>query len=564
LLDKKEFILILSKKLIMTVLLSSALSFSAISAELPVPTKGGSPSDSNSSISSSNIINLDFQGSNTGTLKNTNPRTIPQSQKQNDGISLELLKNVIGNDKKEGEGIDTNPKKAPVKFTRNQEISLNFQNIEVRSLLQILADMADLSVMISDTVKGQMSIRVNNIPWQEALKIIMTSQSLAVKNIGGVQLIAPKAEIIAKDIADLQLKKKADELRPLSYSLIKLNYASAGTIEKAIKSQSESLLSPRGTTSVDVRTNTIWVKDLPENIDEIREFVKKIDIKVPQVLIEARLVSVDKSYAKNIGVRFGLTGGNHSTGTLTGANTYLSEQVLNGLTPAEARSTVPLLNRLSFDLPASAATGGGPATYGVALYKIAKNIFVDLELSAIEEEGLAKVISKPKLLTSNQQKAKVKQGTEIGYLESASSGATSVSFKEAVLSLEITPQITNENTIVMDINISEDRPTNTFSCRDLSCPPAIATQGLQTNVLVNNGETLVLGGIYKKNSEGGETKVPFLGDIPLLGYLFKNKSKEIIETELIIFITPKIVNMDRNKETFDTRAELDKNLYEVK
>lgn len=562
-----------NKTLWIKAFIGSVLTTATIAADLPLPQGKNLPTiiqqnpssqiKSSSQPTTKSVINLDFNSSKNTSNYNQNNELNANSDKSKsiNAISLDLLKDVVGV-KKEGEGL--NNKKPPIKFSRNQEISLNFQNIEVRALLQILADMADLSVMISDTVQGQMSIRVNNIAWQEALKIIMTSQGLSVKNIGGVQLIAPKAEIIAKDIADLQLKKKADELRPLSYSLIKLNYASADTVDKAIKSQSESLLSTRGTTSVDVRTNTIWIKDLPENIDEIKEFVRRIDIKVPQVLIEARLVSVDKTYVKNIGARFGLTGGTHTSGSLDGANTLLSGTVVDGFTNAVARSSVPLLNRLNFDIPASAAASGGPATYGVALYKIAKDIFVDLELSAIEEEGLAKVISKPKLLTSNQQKAKVKQGTEIGYLESASSGATSVSFKEAVLSLEITPQITNENTIVMDLDITEDRPTNTFSCRDVSCPPAIATQGLTTNVLVNNGETIVLGGIYKKNNESGETKVPFLGDIPLLGYLFKNQSKNITETELIIFITPRIVDIKPNKETFDTRAELNKDLYEVK
>ena len=555
-LDKKEFILGLSKKILITAWISLAIPLNAISVEIPAPKKETNNSPSSPSTS---IINLDFQGSSNTVSQIQKSKNISSSQKQNNNISLELLKSVVGTVQKEGEGINPNAKKTPVKFTRNQEISLNFQNIEVRSLLQILADMADLSVMISDTVKGQMSIRVNNIPWQEALKIIMTSQSLAVKNIGGVQLIAPKAELIAKDIADLQLKKKADELRPLSYSLIKLNYASATIVEKAIKSQSESLLSNRGTTSVDVRTNTIWVKDLPENIDEVREFVKRIDIKVPQVLIEARLVTVNRTYAKNIGSRFGLTESVHGTGTLTGAN-EIFKNFVDGKTPSEARTSTDLANRLNFNIPAA----GNAASIGVALYKIAKNIFVDLELSALEEENLAKIISKPKILTSNQQKARIKQGREIGYVESASSGATTVAFKEAVLSLEITPQITDENTIVMDLDITEDIPTNVQSCAGSNCPPQIDTQGLTTKVLLNDGETIVLGGIYKKDDQSGESKVPFLGDIPLFGYLFKNKSKAIEERELIIFLTPRIVSMAKNKETFDTRAELDKDLYEIK
>ena len=413
------------------------------------------------------------------------------------------------------------------KVFSGKRISLNFQNIQVRAVLQLLAEFTGTNMVISDSVTGDITLRLNNIPWDQALNIIMTTRGLGKRKMGDILLIAPSRELSDREKMELQAQQAFKKLAPLRAELLQINYAKAADIAVLLKDKNNSLLSERGTVSVDARTNTIWIQDTTSQIEEVKELVKQLDIPVKQVLIEARVVIVNKDFEQDIGIRFGVSRPTHLSGTLEGAN-----ELANNVPPPE----VPIPQRLNVDLAALPAVGN-PATLGIALAKLGDGILLDLELSALESEGQGEVISSPRLITANQQAALIEAGEEIPYQEATSSGATAVSFKKAVLSLKVTPQITPDSKIILDLTVNQDTP----SAQRFNGVPAINTREIQTNVLVNNGQTIVLGGIYRQEKRNTVNRVPFLGTLPLVGALFRQKQAITEHEEFLIFITPKII-----------------------
>lgn len=414
------------------------------------------------------------------------------------------------------------------KVFTGKRISLNFQDIRIRSVLQLLAEFTGINMVVSDSVAGSITLRLNNIPWDQALDIILKTKGLDKRKVGNVILVAPTQEIAAREKQELEAQLQAEELAPLRSELIQINYAKAIDVASLLKEKDNSILSERGSVSVDTRTNTIWVQDTSKQIKEIRELVSQLDKPVKQVLIEARVVIVNKDFEKDLGVRFGVSRPTHLSGTLDGAN-----QLAGGTAPA---AVDPFTRRLNVDL-AALPVSGNPASIGIALAKLGDGVLLDLELSALESEGLAEIISSPRLITANQQAALIESGEEIPYQEATSSGATSVAFKKAVLSLKVTPQITPDNKIVLDLKVNQDSDTG----RKVLGVPIINTKEVETNVLVDNGQTIVLGGIYKQDKKETVTRVPFLGSIPLVGVLFRRNQDVIKHEELLIFITPKII-----------------------
>lgn len=401
-------------------------------------------------------------------------------------------------------------------------ITLNFQDISVRSALQLLANFSKTDIVVNDSVKGNMSLHLNHVHWEEALKVILKTRGLDSREVNGVIFVAPADEITNWD-------KTSEASVELLMESIAIQYARAEDIAKTLKDTENSLLSPRGNISVDKRMNMLLVYDTPEKILLIKNVLQSLDQPVRQVLIEARIVSVNRDFEKDIGIQFGISKENHLSGTLDGAN------AMAGGTTASA---VPVTQRLNLDLAATSSAGASPASIGLALAKLGGGILLDLELSALESQGEGKVISSPRLVTANQQSAFIESGEEIPYQEATSSGATSVTFKKAVLRLKVTPQITPNDKIMMALNINQDMPNGIL----INGVPEVTTKEIQTNVLVNNGETLVLGGIYRQDKTHITQRVPFLSDLPGIGSIFQKKTDKISYEELLIFITPKIIN----------------------
>jgi len=418
------------------------------------------------------------------------------------------------------------------KYTGKQ-ITLNFQDIKVRAVLQLLSDFTGLNMVVSDTVKGNVTLRLKNVPWDQALDIILKTRGLDKRRMGGVLLIAPAEEIAAQEKAELANNKDVAALEPVRSELIQINYAKASDLAVLLKEKNNSLMSPRGNVSVDGRTNTLWVQDIQGKLGEIRQLVHRLDMPVQQVLIEARVVIVDKNFERDLGIRWGITSPRYLSGTLAGAN-----QLAQGVSAA---SITPFTNRLNVNLPAS-PTGVGltPASVGLAVAKLGNDVLLDLELSALENEGRGEVISSPRLITANQQSARIESGEEIPYQEASSSGATATSFKKAVLSLQVTPQITPDNKVILSLQVNQD-DRNPNTPLGQSQVPSILTKQIQTNVLVDNGQTVVLGGIYKQTKNRSVTRIPFLGSIPVVGLLFSSSQVVNAREELLIFVTPKIV-----------------------
>ncbi len=419
-------------------------------------------------------------------------------------------------------------------------ISLNFQNIPVRSVLQILAEFTGINIVVNDKVDSNITLRLNNTPWDQALDLILQTNGLDKRIQGNIMLIAPSEVLLKREKDDLKAQLEVKALSPLRSDLIQINYAKAADIATLIKDKNTSLLSKRGTLSVDVRTNTIWIQDNGAQIEEVRELIKQLDIPVKQVLIESRIVNVTKDFSQDLGIRFGISKPSHLSGTLNGAN-----QMARG---AGAANVLPFTERLNLDLAAVPAAVS-PASVGIALAKLGDGILLDLELSALESEGRAEVIASPRLITTNQQPALIESGQEIPYQESTSSGATSVAFKKAVLSLKVTPQITPDNKIMMDLQINQDTP----SAQLFNGVPAILTKEIQTNVLVSNGQTIVLGGIYQQDKSSAINRIPFLGQLPVIGALFRNKNITSRNEELLIFITPRIITNSFSLTTIEGR-----------
>lgn len=411
-------------------------------------------------------------------------------------------------------------------------ITLNFTNIPTRELLQIIAQFTGLNFVISDAVKGSMSIHLSNIPWTQALAVILKSQGLDQRQVGNIVYVAPIQELARQEIAALQAKQQVENLAQLQNRLIYLKYANAEDVAKLLSSKTGTLLSPRGTVAVDKRTNSLWIRDNRKNIATIARLIRGIDRPVQQVLIEARVVSIETPYERQLGVRFGITKPDHLSGTLEGANA-----LQQGIPPA----FIPIGDRLNFDVPAANIFNNSPGTVGIALAKLGGGYLLDLELSALEREGIIELVSSPRLVTSNQNPAYIKVGEEIPYQTATSSGATAIEFKDAVLQLEVTPQITPDKRVVLKIKVSNNRAGVPVPLDGGGSAIPIETEEEESSVLLDNNQTIVLGGVYRQEKRDIIVRVPFLGAIPVLGVLFKKTEKVNDKRELLIFLTPHII-----------------------
>ncbi len=398
---------------------------------------------------------------------------------------------------------------------QGERLSLNFQDIEVRSVLQLIADFTGLNIVVSDDVTGSLTLRLKNVPWDQALDIIMKTKGLAMRRQGNVLFIDKAENIAAREKRELQDQQAVEELAPLRTEIITLNYADAAEMAKLIKSGgggAQSLLSKRGSVTLDRRTNTLLVQDTPRKLEEIRNLIKKLDVPVRQVMIESRIVTASEQFTRELGVSF------------TAANTDQSDDQT-------------ITSDLKVDLPATNPAG----SLGITLAKIPLGAKLDLELSAAEIESRAEIVASPRIITSNKTTARIEQGVEIPYEEATSSGATNIAFKKAVLSLEVTPHITRDERINMKLVVNRDSVGEVFNN-----VPSIDTREVQTQVLVDNGQTIVLGGIFEENVTRSNRKVPFFGDLPGLGHLFRTDSKRTDKKELLIFVTPKIIDEHLN------------------
>jgi type IV pilus assembly protein PilQ len=431
-----------------------------------------------------------------------------------------------------------------------ERLSLNFQEIQVRAVLQLLADFTDLNMVTSDTVGGSITLRLQNVPWDQALDIILKTKGLGMRKTGNVIMVAPTEEIAAREKLELESQKQIEELAPLRSEYIQINYAKAEELAELLKSEDNQLMTPdRGNVTVDVRTNMLLVRDTAAKLEDIRRLVKRLDIPVRQVLIESRVVSADDTFTKDIGVRFGFNRSNKSKST---------ESLIAGGLSGSVEGTSALDTGTFMGADAGIVTGGSTAENlmvnlpasdpsGAVNLLIGKvgSYLLQLELSAMQQEGRGEVISSPRVITADRQKAIIKQGDEIPYQEASSSGATSVSFKEAVLKLEVTPQITPDDRIIMDLVINNDEAD--FD-RAVQGVPPLVTREIETSVLVDNGETVVLGGVFSRERTKSTERVPFFGDLPYVGFLFKQTAETDDNRELLIFVTPKIL-----KETLGAR-----------
>lgn len=435
------------------------------------------------------------------------------------------------------------------KFT-GERISLSFQSIDIRSLLQIIADVAQTNMVVSDSVTGQIAMRLQNVPWDQALDIILRTKGLGQRTTGNVILVAPLDELAQREKAELEVEKQKVQLAALRSEIIQVNYAKASELASLIKSKDNSVLSERGSVTVDERTNTLLVLETRDKLAEIRTLVQRLDIPVRQVLIESRIVVARSNFGREFGARFGISGNRtrdggaggliSTSGSGEGTNTALSgspggSPAIGGTT-ASPRSAGAIGDRYNVNLPV-----GNPAG-SIALAILGRNSLIDLELSALQTEGKGEVISSPRVITANGKQASIEQGRDIPFQNATSSGATAVQFKKAVLSLNVTPQITPDNRVIMDLAVTNDSQGTDVNQAGGGSAPAIDTRKVTTQVLVDNGQTVVLGGIYEQTNNDTTTKVPLLGDVPVLGVLFRTKIKSQNKTELLIFITPKILS----------------------
>ena len=421
-----------------------------------------------------------------------------------------------------------------------ERLSLNFQNIEVRAVLQLIADFTEKNLVASDTVGGNVTLRLKNVPWDQALDIILKSRGLDKREIGNVMMVAPQEEIANREKLELESAKQIQELAPLRTEFIQLNYAKAQAFVDLFEDEKNKLLSPRGHATIDERTNTVLVQDTADKITELRNLVKVLDIPVRQVLIESRIVIANEDFSKDIGVRFGYSHqGNlkNNAPSKSGSGVSGFNSSVGGGIPGDIKypSTTTFntdgLENYIVDL----ATSGQAANFKYAVGKFGSYL-LQLELTAMQQEGKGEVISAPRVITANQHEATIESGTEIPYQQASSSGATAVSFKKAVLSLKVTPQITPDDRLIMDLAVNKDSVGQIFAG-----VPSIETNGLTTQVLVDDGDTVVLGGIFESENRDDKTSVPWFGDLPYLGRLFKRTENTASKQELLVFVTPKII-----------------------
>jgi len=456
--------------------------------------------------------------------------------------------------------LEVRPQKVdPNKLTQGagyagEKLSLNFQNIEVRALLQVIADFTNFNVVTSDTVTGNVTLRLKDVPWDQALDIILQAKGLGLRKSGNVILIAPKDELNAKEKIELEAKAQIASLEPLRTQSFQLNYAKAADVAAGLSGQAggssgggggnSRVLSSRGSMFYEARTNQLFVADTPTYLQAIQDMIVKIDIPVRQVLIEARIVIADDSFGRSLGVKLGALDGSLSKNNYPGYSIGTGDtrigiggnQVAVGTSTGQRGATSAFSDTNFVNLPASTQGGFNPASFALSLFSASMDRYLNLEISALEADGKGKVVSSPRVITADQQKALIEQGEEIPYNVATSSGATSIQFRKANLKLEVTPQITPEGSVILDVDVTKDSRGNTTPAGF-----AINTKHVQTKVLVENGGTVVIGGIFEQADREDVTKVPFLGDVPYLGNLFKTRTKSSTKTELLIFLTPKMV-----------------------
>lgn len=432
-----------------------------------------------------------------------------------------------------------------------EKLSLNFQNIEVRSVLQVIADFTGLNIITSDTVTGNLTLRLKDVPWDQAMDIIMKNKGLTMRKSGNVITVAPSEEVTAKDKAQLEATQAIEDLEPLRTESFTLKYQKASEFNKILDGSNSSgglatgtavgqnrILSKRGNVNYDPRTNTLFIQDTAKKLEEIQAIINKIDVSVKQVMIESRLVLADERFAKSLGARFGV-----QSATTPGQNVLSIGGALNPVTVPSApnlpvtgsnnANAVANTGGLNSNLPVANAFG----SIAFSLFRLPAGLLLNLELSALESDNRGKVVSSPRVTTANQRKARVAQGVEIPYLQASSSGAANIAFKKAELSLEVTPQITPDDKIIMELEVRQDSVGDT-----VAGVPSVNTRSVDTQVLVSNGETAVLGGIFLQTQRDTVEKVPFFGDIPIVGNAFKRRTKQDDKSELLIFITPKIMD----------------------
>lgn len=436
---------------------------------------------------------------------------------------------------------------------RGEKLSFNFQNVEVRAALQAIADISGLNIITSDSVGGNLTLRLKDVPWDQALDVVLQAKGLDMRKNGSVLWIAPKEELLTKEKLELEQKAQISDLEPMKQEIFQLNYQKAESfrtvfgIDASGGSSADSksrVLSKRGSAVIDSRTNQLFVTDIPSKLDDIRKLIQKTDVASKQVLIEARLVEANDGFSRNLGAKLGvadlrtLRGGDSgyqvsgNTRVAVGGNLTGVGQV-TGQTPDTGDGYT---NSTLVNLPAAGINGLAPSSIAFSLFSSAANRFLNLELSALEADGKGKIISSPRVMTEDKSVAVVEQGVELPYQVATSSGATSISFRKANLRLEVTPQITPDGNVVLDVDVNKDSKGD-----DTRAGFAINTQHVKTRVMVENGGTVVLGGIYQQVESNNESKVPLLGDVPVLGYLFKTTARTNNKTELLVFITPKIV-----------------------
>jgi type IV pilus assembly protein PilQ len=429
-----------------------------------------------------------------------------------------------------------------------QKLSLNFQNIEVRSLLQVIADFTNFNIITSDSVSGSVTLRLQDVPWDQALDIILQAKGLGMRKAGNVIWIAPRDEISAKEKIELESVASLQNLEPLRTQSFQMNYTKAAEVAAQLTATgggagaaNSRMLSPRGSAISEARTNQLFVTDIPSKLEQVQQLITKLDIPVRQVLIEARIVEASDTFGKSLGIKLGgsdlraQNGGDGGYSVGGGNRVVFGSSYSNAVASSGAAGSVDLTSNF-VNMPAAGLGLGNPATFAVSLFSSAANRFLNLELSALEADGKGKVVSSPRVVTADQIKALIEQGTELPYQVASSSGATSIAFRKANLKLEVTPQITPEGSIILDLDVTKDTVGQ-------STPSgfAINTKHIKTQVLVENGGTVVIGGIFELTETDSETKVPVLGDLPGVGNLFKSRSKVANKQEMLVFITPKVV-----------------------
>jgi len=423
-----------------------------------------------------------------------------------------------------------------------EKLSLNFQNVEVRAVLNVIADFTDLNIITSDTVGGSITLRLKDVPWDQALDIILQTRGLDMRKSGNVIWIAPRDELATREKLALEAQNQITDLEQTRTEAFQMNYQKAADVQKLLSDPSQRMLSKRGSAVVDARTNTLFVQDTPSRLEEVRKLIARIDVPVRQVMIEARIVEASELFNKNLGARLGyierVPAGHRILGQNSPRFTMGAELANTGQASGIVAGTATIDGPgLQANLPSAGLNAFNAGRFSFILFNSSLTQFLNLEISALEADGKGKTISSPRVLTADQVEAVIEQGTEIPYQQATSSGATSVSFRKANLSLKVKPQITPDGNIIMTLDVNKDEPGATTPAGI-----AISTKHVKTEVLVENGGTVVIGGIYDQRERTDNTRVPFFGDLPYIGFLFRNQVNTSSKTELLVFITPRIVN----------------------